>query len=255
MKLSQVALQLYTLRDYCKTAADYAATLKKVKAIGYPAIQISGVGPMPEGELRSIAEGEGLVICATHESSNEIRNNPAKVIERLVKLGVTQTAYPYPSDVKFAEWASVKSLIDDLERAGAAFTAAGLTLSYHNHAIEFVKVEGKTILDHIYDETNPAHLQGELDTFWVHYGGGDVVEWCRRLKGRLPLIHLKDYQFTLENKHAFSEVGAGNLNFKKIVAAAEESGCQWFIVEQDSCPGDPFVSIQQSFDYIKAHLV
>jgi hypothetical protein len=32
-------------------------------------------------------------------------------------------------------------------------------------------------------------------------------------------------------------------------------GCAWFIVEQDTCPGDPFDSLRQSFDYIKANLV
>ena len=51
------------------------------------------------------------------------------------------------------------------------------------------------------------------------------------------------------------EIGYGNLDFKAIVAAAEASGCEWFIVEQDSCPGDPFDSAKLSFDYIKANLV
>ena len=37
-------------------------------------------------------------------------------------------------------------------------------------------------------------------------------------------------------------------------AAAEESGCRWFIVEQDTCPGDPFDSVARSFDDISAHL-
>jgi len=50
-------------------------------------------------------------------------------------------------------------------------------------------------------------------------------------------------------------VGSGNLNFKKIIAAAEKSGCKWFIVEQDTCPGDPVDSLAKSFEYIKANLV
>ena len=65
MKLSQVALQLYTLRDHLKTPADIRRTLKKVKAIGYPAVQASGLGPIPEAELVEILKAEGLVLCAT----------------------------------------------------------------------------------------------------------------------------------------------------------------------------------------------
>jgi sugar phosphate isomerase/epimerase len=77
MKLSQVAIQLYTLRDFCKTAADFVATVRKVKQIGYDAVQISGVGPIENDELVRICRGEGLVICATHESGRTSSTTPA----------------------------------------------------------------------------------------------------------------------------------------------------------------------------------
>jgi sugar phosphate isomerase/epimerase len=58
---------------------------------------------------------------------------------------------------------------------------------------------------------------------------------------------------TLEHKHQFCEVGRGNLNWRRILAAAEKSGCQWFIVEQDTCPGDPFDSLKISYDYLRTN--
>lgn len=42
---------------------------------------------------------------------------------------------------------------------------------------------------------------------------------------------------------------------KRIIAAAEKGGTKWFAVEQDACPGYPFESIRQSFDYIAEPLV
>ena len=75
-------------------------------------------------------------------------------------------------------------------------------------------------------------------------GGGDCVEWCRRLAGRIPFIHLKDYMMTLEKKPIWCEIGRGTLPFARIIAEAEKSGCEWFIVEQDTCPGDPFESLR-----------
>jgi len=89
----------------------------------------------------------------------------------------------------------------------------------------------------------------------VHHGGGDCVSWCRRLRGRLPFIHLKDYAITLERKPTYCEIGNGTLPFDRIIDEAERSGCRWFIVEQDTCPGDPFESLKISFEYLKAHLV
>ena len=61
MKLSQVALQLYTLRDYTKTPADIRHTLKKVRAIGYEAVQASGMGPIDDAELVEILDRKSVV--------------------------------------------------------------------------------------------------------------------------------------------------------------------------------------------------
>ena len=110
------------------------------------------------------------------------------------------------------------------------------------------------MLDLLYAQTDARYLQAEIDTYWVQYGGGDPVAWCEKLAGRLPLLHLKDYMFTPAAKPAFAEIGSGNLDWKRIIAAAEKSGCQWFIVEQDTCPGDPFDSVAKSYRYIAEHL-
>lgn len=254
MKLKQVAAQLYTCRDLLTTPADIAKTLKKIRSIGYTAVQVSGMGPIPEGELNTILDGEGLTCCATHESGEVILKTPEKVVERLQKLRCKITAYPYPAGIDFSSIGSINELCRGLDRSGKILADAGLTLCYHNHNCELRKLEGKPILELIYEKTNPKYLLGEPDTFWIHYGGSENVEWCERLQNRLPIIHLKDYKTNDKNQHDLCEIGAGNLNFKKIIAAAEKSGCQWFVVEQDTCPGNPLDSLAQSFEYIRANL-
>ncbi|HUL53390.1 MAG TPA: sugar phosphate isomerase/epimerase [Opitutaceae bacterium] len=254
MKLSQVAAQLYTVRDFCQTAAGLAAAARKIRAIGYPAVQLSGQGPIPEEEIARIMAGEGLAICATHEPALVILDQTEKAIASLHKLGCRLTAYPWPQGIDFTDARSITTLVRKLDAAGARFRAAGLTLGYHNHDLEFLKFQGAPVLEYIYDHTDPRHLVAELDTYWVHYGGGDCVEWCQRLRGRLPFIHLKDYAITPERRPVFSEIGSGTLPFRRIIDEAELSGCAWFIVEQDTCPRDPFESLQISFDYLKTHL-
>ena len=252
MKLSQVALQLYTLRDFLKTPADVAATLRRVRTIGYQAVQISGLGPISEDELVKVLAGEGLVCCSTHEPGETILKEPQRVVERLRKLNAKLTAYPWPAGVNFDTLDSIRQFCRQLDAAGKTLHDAGLVLCYHNHHIEFRRVAGKTILEHIFAETK--FVQGEPDTYWIQNGGGDPVDWCHRLNGRLPIIHLKDYTVLPDNKVTFTEIGNGNLNWKKIIAAAEDAGCQWFCVEQDTCPGDPFVSVKQSFEFIRDNL-
>ena len=62
MKIEQVAVQLYTLRDYLTTPEDYQESLQKVAEIGYKSVQVSGPRPISEGEISSL--------CAERASSS-----------------------------------------------------------------------------------------------------------------------------------------------------------------------------------------
>jgi len=251
MKMTQVAAQLYTLRDYLKTPDEIAVTLKKVRQIGYEAVQISGMGPIGEAELKRMLDGEGLICCATHENGEKILNETDWVIERLQKLNCRYTAYPYPGGVDMSQAESVFKLAAGLDKAGKKMRKAGQVLAYHNHALELTPIEGKTALEWIFEKTGRKNLQGEIDTYWIQNGGADPVAWCKKLKKRLPLIHLKDYT-VINNNPSFAAVGHGNLNMPAIIKAAEKAGCEWFIVEQDDCYGrDPFDNLALSYAYLK----
>ena len=86
MKINQVAAQLYTLRNHMTTPAEIAVSLKKVRAIGYEAVQLSGLGPIDDAELKGLCDGEGLVICATHENGDEIQNDPSGVVDKMLTM-------------------------------------------------------------------------------------------------------------------------------------------------------------------------
>jgi len=248
-KISNVAIQLYTLRDFCKTVPDLVQTAEKVKKIGYQAVQASGIGVTPS-EAKKVFADAGLIVCATHESSDLILKNPEEACERLHQIGTKHTAYPYPGGVDFADETSVRNLAKQLEAAGKVMTKHGCILSYHNHAIEFTRFGNSTVLDFIYESTDPAYLKAELDTYWVQNGGGDPAAWLDKLSGRSPLLHLKDYTVGTDHKPIYTEVGRGNLDWKRILTSAEKAGTEWLIVEQDTCPGDPFDSIKLSYDYL-----
>jgi len=214
MKLTQLAAQCYTIREFCGDAASFAASMKKVKAIGYAAVQISGVGPIPAPEIAKIVTGEGLRVCATHEGGESILNETQKVIDRLAALGTAHTAYPYPH-VPLTTVEEVRALAKGLDKAGAAMRAAGQVLTYHNHAVELTRLGATTVLDILYDETDPRNLQGEIDTYWVQAGGGDPVAWCAvmawrpsRRCGRAPRAGPRRFRICLSSS-AISPSGSG----------------------------------------------
>jgi sugar phosphate isomerase/epimerase len=255
MKIEQVAVQLYTLRDHLTTPEDYQESLQKIAEIGYKSVQVSGPRPISPADIASLCAEKGLVINSSHEDSDLILTDPRQVVENLQAFGCKYTAYPFPRGIDFSSMEAVQRLVRGLDASGRVLAEAGKVLTYHNHAVELQLLDGAPVLEIIYDGTNPKYLQGEIDTYWIHAGGSSPEAWCARLRDRLPLLHIKDYREDADGTAHFAEIGNGILDFRTIIATAEASGCRWFIVEQDKCPGDPFDSLEMSFRHIRDHLV
>lgn len=249
MATSSIAAQLYTLRDFLKTPGDIAATLKKVKAIGYDAVQLSGLGPIIPGELAAILRGEGLTAAATHVSVDGVLHDLPALIDEHNLWGCKNVAIgglpaEYRHGAGYVEFAAVAS---DIARKLAA---AGLTFSYHNHSFELEKFNSNTGLALLYDAADPLVL-AEIDTYWIQHGGGDPAAWIDRVRGRMVIVHFKDMVF-LNGGPAMAEVGEGNLNWPRIIQACRDCGVQWYAVEQDVCQRDPFDSLAISLRNMQA---
>ena len=136
MKRNEIALTLYTLRNFCQTDKDLLNTLSKIKKIGYEAIQVSSIGPINPIEIRKMCDDIGLTICATHEPNEEIIKNPEVVIEKLNTLNCSYTALPYPKNMNFLDINVLDKFIEDINIAGSIFNKANKVLCYHNHALD-----------------------------------------------------------------------------------------------------------------------
>ena len=120
---------------------------------------------------------------------------------------------------------------------------------YHNHATEFIKYDGKLVLQYIADSIPPEKLGFTLDTYWIQVGGGDPAWWIENFSGRVPCIHLKDFAY--DKKMAV--VGEGNINFDRVFQMAEKAGTKYMLVEQDDCNGEnPFDCVKRSYQYLKS---
>lgn len=66
------------------------------------------------------------------------------------------------------------------------------------------------------------------------------------------VLHYKDYKVNEETRRTgeYTEIGNGNLDWDLITAAGEKAGSLYAIVEQDTCPGNPFNSLKISYDFL-----
>ena len=254
---AKLSAQLYTLRDFCKTAEDFAKTMKRVRKIGYRHVQISGIGPIPACEVRAILDDTGLTAIGAHIGLNDFRENLPSVIERCHTWGTEYVAIPWMPASQITSGAGWKAHAKEFSKYGKLLQKEGITVQYHNHCFEFQKyklgTKLMTGLEILYRESDAKYLQAEIDTHWVARGGGNPATWIRGMKGRTDQVHFKD-MVILNDQPVMAEIGQGNLEWDAIIAACAEAGVKDVIVEQDICPitNDPFKSLEISYKFLKA---
>ncbi len=249
MSEKKVGLQLFSLRQFLRTEPEMVDTLKKVKAMGYDNVQVSGFGKIEPKRLKELLEETKLLPCSYHDMFHSITEKTEELVKLCKIMGYTSVACAVPPDDMMSE-KGYTNIGKRLSKAGEVLLKNGITLCYHNHAFEMMRYGGKTGLEIIYDESDPRYLQTELDTYWLAFGGGDPADWINKYKDRCPIIHLKDMSVHW-NQVRMSEVGNGNLNWNGIFKALKGTNCRWYFVEQDHCGGNPFDSVKMSFDNLK----
>lgn len=248
-----LAAQLYTLRDQMKTPGEIKTGLEKVRNMGYTSVQVSGIGKIEPEELNGICKALGLTVCITHISLDDILNHTEQVAKnhrtfgcQNVGIGSAPNVFTKGNGEDF-----YKKLAETLNEAGKKLKEYDLSFSYHNHNPEFTKFsDGRTGMDILIEETDPALVGFILDTYWVQAGGANPVDYIKKLKGRIKVIHFKDMAVSEDFKMQMAEIGNGNLNWAEIIKACEETGIGYAAVEQDICQRDPFESLSISYRYL-----
>ncbi|WP_405112687.1 sugar phosphate isomerase/epimerase [Paenibacillus sp. FSL K6-1217] len=254
MERSNIAAQMYTLREFTQTPEGLRESLRKVSSIGYQAVQISGIGKMDPQLVKDYADEFNLKICATHVPWDRLVND-------LDALAAEHKLW----DCKYIGLGSLPGEYQTSQEGYRTFTKLasgiartlkekhGLQFVYHNHDFEFESFDGLTGMEVMLKESDPEAFGFELDLYWVQAGGGDPVEWIHKVEGRMQAVHFKDMAI-LNKKPVFAEIGEGNMNYGAIIEACRKTGVEWYIVEQDVCQRDPFESLEISLRHLHARL-
>jgi sugar phosphate isomerase/epimerase len=244
-----VGLQLYTLREPMKE--DFVGTLAKVAELGYTAVEFAGYGGLSAKEMKKVLGDLGLQAISSHVGLQQLRNGLQQEIEYCLEIGAKYLVCPWASPEKLQDEEEFAALMAEFKKFGEACRDNGLVFCYHNHAFEFAQVNGRYVLDRIYESVDASLLKAELDLYWVRKGGLDPRKYLLSYKGRCPLVHVKD--MADDEKGSFTEVGRGVIDYRSIFEIAGEAGVQCYIVEQDQCLNHPpLESVRISIEYLKS---
>lgn len=247
----------------------FSAAMESARRTGFDGLQLAGLMGHSPDRIRKRAEELGLAMRSMHMGNDQVRafRAPGGSITEAqdatyTPLGIVQVArvnLPLARDLG-CEWGmiaasgpssftsidAVRRMAEALNKADDIAKAMGLRLSYHNHSLDFTRVEGRVPFDVLLANTNPR-IRFELDVCYVKAGGGDTVDVVKRHADRIVSFHLKD----IDPKGVQATPGDGILDFGAILRAATRVDDPLFYLEINLPQGaDPLAEVNKGYHYL-----
>lgn len=275
------AVQQMMLGSVLKSEDSAKQILKEIKEAGYDSVELNRymihptplmvrmltkAAGMPSGNggkynWPELVKESGLEVLSLHTDLGSLEKNFGEVVKDAKSFGTKYVVITGMYRFDYQSEHAVKELAQRLNDAGEKLLEEGLSLLYHNHNIELVKVNGNTCAyDVLINETDPEYVSFELDTYWMTEGGADAKLIMRKLGKRMKLWHVTDRGFRLEKtsmtpivKTDSVELGTGSMDLAGMAEIARENGVEGAVLEthRNWIHNDPVESIKVSAEYMK----
>ena len=246
---------------------DPFGTLVALKEMGYEDFEIYGFDAdavtyygHPATQFKQRLDEMGLTCTSGHYGFAEYLDRPADELRTFVDqcikgaetLNTPYITWPWISEEQ-RTLENYKKMAYKLNLIGEQINAAGLGFSYHNHGFEFEDHDGDTCYDIIIRDTDADLVKLQIDMYWVmHSSDQTPKDWVKKDQGRFVMWHIKDMDKITRD---YTELGNGSIDYKTIMPIPEDSGLQYYYLEQG---GNFAVSAMQSAatsaEYFKKHL-
>ncbi len=224
-----VGLQLYSVRKDCQK--DLPGTIAAVAKMGYKGVEFAGYYGRSAQDLRKLLDDNGIVCCGTHTGIDTLLGDRlAETIAYNKTLGneyLVVPSLPEKYRATHQAWLDTAQLFNELAEK---VKPQGMQVGYHNHGVEFTRMDGELPWDTFYGNTRKDVIM-QLDLGNALHGGADPLPYLYQYPGRATTVHIKEYSKT--NDKAL--IGEGDIPWKAFFALSRAVGAvKWYIVEQES---------------------
>lgn len=239
----KLAVQLYTLRKDYSNGEEFLKILEKVKEIGFDGVEFAGYAGLEPEVIRAKLDELGLAAVGCHM---DLEDYEGEKLEESIRLGkALGMKYMGIGGADHSTKEDIDRLVDVFSKANECGKDEGIKFYYHNHTEEFEnEIDGKLIMNRI---AEGAYL--EIDTYWSYCGGADNYKYITEHKDDIVLLHVKDGI----NRHP-TALGEGDNDLLSVFKAAEDSGIEWLVLENDDPKPNGIDDITRSMAYFKANL-
>ncbi len=229
--------------------ADWKDTLKKAVEFGFTEFEGGSNYASSPHEFLNYCKEIGIKPVASGTSLDPMLKEPQKYFDEQneLKMKYIVVYWPWLTSGPF-KLDDCKKSVEYLNELGVKAKKNGLKLLWHNHNLEFQKMEEGLPFDYLMNETDPGVVNCEMDIYWVKKGGGDPLEMLKKYPGRIKILHVKDMAPGPDQD--FICPGSGIIDFEPIFKEAQKQGIEHYIVERDNEP-DGIGCLKSSGEFLK----
>ena len=275
-------VQQIMLGSVTSNEAQARATLQKIKAAGYDGLELNRfmihpsslmvrlmtrAAGMPTGnggrlDWPGLIRDAGLSVASLGVDLGSLEREAETVAAEARSFGTDTVVITGMYRFDYGDESAVRALAQRLNKAGAALKGEGLSLLYHNHNVELLRLtSGKRAYELLIEETDQDTVNFEFDSYWFTDGGADAKDWMKKLGERMKLWHLTDRgsrqkgpAMTPICKADSLELGTGNMDLDGLWEIAVANGVQSVVLESHKnwIDKDPVKSLETSAKWLNA---
>jgi sugar phosphate isomerase/epimerase len=245
-----IGFQSYSVRNLLEK--DWPGTLKELGQVGYKTVELcSPIGykdaafsqllKMTPAEVKRMLADAGLKATSCHYQLREMNENLPECIEWAKAVGFNQMVVASMSIRPNSPMDAWRKAADDMNKAGAVTRKAGIQLAFHNHNMEFAKIDGVLIYDELLQRFDPEAVKMQFQTAVISIGY-EAVPYFEKFPGRFCSLHLADWS---SETRRMAPLGQGVIDWKKLFGAARKAGVKNYYVEV------PLEALKASYPYLK----
>ena len=203
-------------------------------------------------ELRALVDEYGIEICSIQVKPKYVFGDIDNVVSFCETVGcqnVVISMLPFKCILGGED--KFYAFISTLDATCDEYAKRGITLAYHHHNWEYIKLtSGKTRMVELLETTKK--LKFVHDTYWTARCGISPAKQIEEFGDRLLGIHLRDLSFKSSGIDVISTdaaLGDGVVDFASVLSSARAVGCQYYVIEQKT--DEPYRAIEKSYNYIE----
>ena len=148
---------------------------KTIASLGFTGVELLPVDLDNDIEdIKKWLKETGLEVVSIHAEPTE------EIVKKIAELGGKAVIWAGTPFCNKAEAVEVAHKLDEMAKMAEPY---GIKIGYHNHSQEFFMDEGKTLLEHLLDNSTKCYSQ--LDCGWAQNGGCYPPSFIHTKKGLL----------------------------------------------------------------------